>query len=118
MKDKIGTLFGFVIGVVFVLFGIMWPDNLSNYHSYRHTQLQQKLEHLQSTNAPYEETTKAQEALDDFENHGLHSWQGSLISNRFLLSLEEPMRPYWWHSRSHAPFPHYGISRMPSQKTA
>jgi len=34
MLDKIGTLLGMMIGTSLVIFGIIWPDHLSNYYMY------------------------------------------------------------------------------------
>jgi len=49
MLDKIGTLLGMMIGTSLVIFGIIWPDHLSNYYMYQFREFETALEALKAT---------------------------------------------------------------------
>ena len=46
MLDKIGTLLGMMIGASLVIFGIIWPDHLSNYYMYQFREFETALDTL------------------------------------------------------------------------
>ena len=55
MLDKIGTLLGMLIGASLVIFGIIWPDHLSNYYMFKFREFEMGLEALKSAQASIED---------------------------------------------------------------
>lgn len=78
MKDKLGTILGFLIGLSLITFGIIWPDNLSNYYVYQLVQHEETVQMLRDQRAPRAEIQAEIEKLEEFKN----SWSASLF--RFL----------------------------------
>ena len=77
MSDKLGTVIGLLIGATLVIFGIIWPDHLSNYYLYQLREFEMTLE--SSTGHSNEKTKRT---LDNFTssfhnitNTNLHSPQ-------------------------------------------
>ncbi len=44
MFDRLGTSVGFIVGAALIVFGITWPDHLSNFYVYQ-------LNHVSMTDA-------------------------------------------------------------------
>ena len=78
MIDRLGTLVGFFVGLSLILFGITWPDHLSNYYVYQITQFEQKVEEAKSKGSSLAQIQALQKELSDFKN----SWEAGIT--RFL----------------------------------
>ena len=74
MLDKLGTLLGMIFGTALVFFGIVWPDNLSNYYMYMFREFETGLETLKATQATSEELRNHKAVFKEFQD----SWLGSV----------------------------------------
>jgi len=83
MLDKIGTLLGMLMGVSLVIFGIIWPDHLSNYYMYQFREFELSLEALKVSQAPIEEIQALKASFKMFQE----SWFGSISRFADLKSL-------------------------------
>jgi len=83
MLDKIGTLLGMLMGVSLVIFGIFWPDHLSNYYMYQFREFELSLEALKVSQAPIEEIQALKASFKMFQE----SWFGSISRFADLKSL-------------------------------
>ena len=83
MLDKIGTLLGMLMGVSLVIFGIIWPDHLSNYYMYQFREFELSLEALKVSQAPIEEIQALKASFKMFQE----SWLGSVSRFVDLKSL-------------------------------
>jgi len=83
MLDKIGTLLGMLIGASLVIFGIIWPDHLSNYYMYQFREFELGLEALKVSQAPIEDIRAFKESFKIFQE----SWLGSVSRFADLKSL-------------------------------
>jgi len=68
MKDTIGTLLGFLIGVGLVFFGIVFPDRLSNYYVYQVTNYEEQIEQMEQRRRPRAEVRQIIEEMNSFKN--------------------------------------------------
>ena len=78
MLDKIGTLLGMMIGSALVIFGIIWPDHLSNYYMYQFREFETALDALKASKASIEEIRTLKSNFAEFQG----SWLGSI--SRFI----------------------------------
>lgn len=78
MKDTIGTLLGFILGASLLIFGIIFPDQYSNYYVYNVKQYDQLITQMQRARRPPAEIDQVKKEMSDFKN----SLLGSL--SRFL----------------------------------
>ena len=83
MLDKIGTLLGMLMGASLVIFGIIWPDHLSNYYMYQFREFELSLEALKGSQAPIEEIQALKASFKMFQE----SWLGSVSRFADLKSL-------------------------------
>jgi hypothetical protein len=83
MLDKIGTLLGMLMGASLVIFGIIWPDHLSNYYMYQFREFEMSLEALKVSQAPIEEIRALKVSFEMFQE----SWLGSISPFADLKSL-------------------------------
>ena len=83
MSDKLGTLIGLLIGATLVIFGIIWPDHLSNYYLFQLREFEMTLEALKQNGAPIEQIRAHQAAFQAFQD----SWFGSISRFADLKSL-------------------------------
>lgn len=83
MKDKLGTLLGLCIGATLVVFGIIWPDHLSNYYMYQLREFEMTLDALKLNGAPIEEIRALKFNFQVFQD----SWIGSIARFADLKSL-------------------------------
>ena len=83
MLDKIGTLLGMLIGASLVIFGIVWPDHLSNYYMYQFREFELGLEALKVSQAPIEDIRAFKASFKMFQE----SWLGSVSRFADLKSL-------------------------------
>ncbi|HKI99767.1 MAG TPA: MotA/TolQ/ExbB proton channel family protein [bacterium] len=78
MIDRLGTLVGFLIGASLILFGITWPDHLSNYYVYQITQYEQQIDIARREGRTRQQVEALQQAEENFKN----SWSAGIM--RFL----------------------------------
>ncbi|MBI4083235.1 MAG: MotA/TolQ/ExbB proton channel family protein [Candidatus Lambdaproteobacteria bacterium] len=78
MIDRLGTLVGFFVGVFLIVFGITWPDQLSNYYVYRIAQYEQEVNDLRVRGATRGEVAQKQVEIQQFKS----SWVAGIT--RFL----------------------------------
>jgi chemotaxis protein MotA len=71
MIDRLGTLVGFMVGAALIIFGITWPDHLSNYYVYQITQFEQRIDASKEKGATRAQVQELQKELADFKN----SWE-------------------------------------------
>ena len=83
MSDKLGTLIGLLIGATLIIFGIIWPDHLSNYYLYQLREFEITLDALKQNGAPIEQIRAHQAAFQAFQD----SWFGSISRFADLKSL-------------------------------
>ena len=83
MSDKLGTIIGLLIGATLVVFGIVWPDHLSNYYLYQLREFEMTLETLKLNGSPIEQIRAHQAAFQAFQD----SWFGSISRFADLKSL-------------------------------
>ncbi len=83
MLDKIGTILGMLIGASLVIFGIIWPDHLSNYYMYQFREFELGLEALKISQAPIEDIRAFKASFKIFQE----SWLGSVSRFADLKSL-------------------------------
>ena len=83
MSDKLGTVIGLLIGATLVVFGIVWPDHLSNYYLYQLREFEMTLESLKLNGSPIEQIRAHQAAFQAFQD----SWFGSISRFADLKSL-------------------------------
>lgn len=68
MKETLGTIFGFLIGISLITFGIIWPDQFSNYYVYKIMYYEDVIETLKSERRPRQLIKEKQQELEDFKN--------------------------------------------------
>jgi chemotaxis protein MotA len=68
MVDRLGTLVGFMVGAALIVFGITWPDHLSNYYTYEIVRFEQDIEALKEVGAPRAEIVALEDALKTFKD--------------------------------------------------
>lgn len=78
MLDRIGTFFGFIVGAALVVFGITWPDHLSNFYVYQITGFEETLSQMRAGGATPNAIAGVQAQLAEFKN----SWEAGIT--RFL----------------------------------
>ncbi len=83
MLDKIGTLLGMLLGVSLVIFGIIWPDHLSNYYMFQFREFERGLESLKASQASIEDIRALKASFKVFQD----SWLGSVSRFADLKSL-------------------------------
>jgi len=83
MLDKIGTLLGMLLGASLVIFGIIWPDHLSNYYMFQFREFEQGLESLKASQASIEDIRALKASFKVFQD----SWLGSVSRFADLKSL-------------------------------
>ena len=83
MLDKIGTLLGMQLGASLVIFGIIWPDHLSNYYMFQFREFERGLESLKASQASIEEIRALKARFKVFQD----SWLGSVSRFADLKSL-------------------------------
>ena len=83
MLDKIGTLLGMLLGVSLVIFGIIWPDHLSNYYMFQFREFERGLESLKASQASIEDIRALKANFKVFQD----SWLGSVSRFADLKSL-------------------------------
>ena len=83
MLDKIGTLLGMLLGASLVIFGIIWPDHLSNYYMFQFREFERGLEYLKASQAPIEDIRALKASFKVFQD----SWLGSVSRFADLKSL-------------------------------
>ena len=83
MLDKIGTLLGMMLGASLVIFGIIWPDHLSNYYMFQFREFERGLESLKASQASIEDIRALKASFKIFQD----SWLGSVSRFADLKSL-------------------------------
>ena len=83
MLDKIGTLLGMLLGASLVIFGIIWPDHLSNYYMFQFREFERGLESLKASQASIEDIRALKASFKLFQD----SWLGSVSRFADLKSL-------------------------------
>ena len=83
MLDKIGTLLGMLLGASLVIFGIIWPDHLSNYYMFQFREFEGELESLKASQASIEDIRALKASFKVFQD----SWLGSVSRFADLKSL-------------------------------
>ena len=83
MLDKIGTLLGMLLGISLVIFGIIWPDHLSNYYMFQFREFERGLESLKASQASIEDIRALKASFKVFQD----SWLGSVSRFADLKSL-------------------------------
>ena len=83
MLDKIGTLLGMMLGASLVIFGIIWPDHLSNYYMFQFREFERGLESLKASQASIEDIRALKASFKVFQD----SWLGSVSRFADLKSL-------------------------------
>jgi len=83
MVDRIGTLVGFLVGVSMILFGITWPDQLSNYYVHKVTQHEEEVKVLQAKGAPRAQIEAKKKEFETFRD----SWTGGITKFLDLKSI-------------------------------
>lgn len=78
MMDRLGTLVGFLVGAFLIIFGITWPDHLSNYYVYQITTFETQVEERRLAGANRAEIQQLRDDLEAFKN----SWEAGIT--RFL----------------------------------
>ncbi len=78
MIDRLGTLIGFLVGASLILFGITWPDQLSNYYVYQINQYEARMDDMREAGATRAQIDRVQDELETFKN----SWEAGIT--RFL----------------------------------
>ncbi|MBF0352762.1 MAG: MotA/TolQ/ExbB proton channel family protein [SAR324 cluster bacterium] len=78
MKDTIGTLLGFLIGISLVLFGITWPDHLSNYYMYQLREYEMATKQMKKDGVPRNQIQELEQKFSEFQD----SWIGTM--SRFI----------------------------------
>lgn len=76
--DKFGTILGFLVGSLLVIFGITWPDHLSNYYMYRLQVHETAITEMQDSGVPPQQIREKQKEFEQFQN----SWQAGIT--RFI----------------------------------
>lgn len=74
MVDRIGTFVGFLVGLALILFGITWPDHLSNWYVYRITTSEAQIAKLKKDGAPRAVIEARVAAEDEFKQ----SWEAGI----------------------------------------
>ncbi|MBI3992611.1 MAG: MotA/TolQ/ExbB proton channel family protein [Candidatus Lambdaproteobacteria bacterium] len=68
MIDRLGTLVGFLIGATLIVFGITWPDQLSNYYVYQINQYENTIGALKEQGATRNEIEAVAKEEEAFKN--------------------------------------------------
>lgn len=78
MLDRIGTFFGFIVGAALIVFGITWPDHLSNFYIYEITGFEDTLNQMKASGASINAIAAVKSQLEEFKG----SWEAGIT--RFL----------------------------------
>ena len=68
MLDRIATVFGFLIGASLIVFGITWPEHLSNFYVYQITQYEESIKELKLQGATRNQLALKEEELETFKD--------------------------------------------------
>lgn len=67
MKDAFGTIFGFILGTLLLIFGITFPDKYSNYYVYQITQYEALISNMERARRPIEELNQVKKSREEFK---------------------------------------------------
>lgn len=67
LLERLGTIVGFLIGVSLIIFGIVWPDNLSNYYVYKINIFENRVVELKKEGATRSQIQAVQEEQGAFQ---------------------------------------------------
>lgn len=73
MKDTLGTIFGFLLGAMLLFFGIIIPDNYSNYYVYNVTKYEKQIEDMEYAGRPVYEIRQVKKEMQGFKDSILGS---------------------------------------------
>lgn len=76
--NQLGTIIGFLVGAALILFGITWPDHLSNYYVFQITEFEKQIEELKQSGATRAQIVAREDELAVFKD----SWEAGVT--RFL----------------------------------
>ncbi len=68
MKDTLGTIFGFVLGLALLLFGIIFPDEYSNYYVYQVTKFDTIITKMELDRRPRVEIERERQKMKEFKD--------------------------------------------------
>lgn len=68
MKDTIGTIFGLILGASLLVFGIVFPNQYSNYYVYQVTTYDRLITQMERARRPVAEIEQAKKEVEDFKN--------------------------------------------------
>jgi chemotaxis protein MotA len=68
MKDTIGTLLGFILGILLLGFGIVFPDQYSNYYVYQITRYERTLVEMERARRPSTEINQLKQEMAAFKS--------------------------------------------------
>ena len=78
MADRLATMVGFIVGAALIVFGITWPDHLSNYYVYEINKFEKTITELKESEATRSEIKTVEDQLRDYKD----SWAAGFT--RFL----------------------------------
>ena len=67
MRDTLGTIFGFILGLSLLFIGIVTPDKYSNYYVYMVTSYEQQITKMEIARRPMAEIRLVKKELEDFK---------------------------------------------------
>ncbi len=75
MKDAIGTILGFILGASLLIFGIIFPDEYSNYYVFQVTTFDKQITRMERDRRPVAEINVVRDEMEAFKN----SLEGSIL---------------------------------------
>ncbi len=78
MLDRIGTTVGFMVGMALIIFGITWPDHLSNYYVFQISEFEESITEAKAKGATRAEIKSLEDEFKTFKD----SWAAGIT--RFL----------------------------------
>lgn len=87
MLDRFGTLIGFMVGAALIIFGITWPDHLSNFYVYEITQFETVIDGLKARGATRNEIALVTSQMVEFKSSWLAAFTRFLDLKSIMIVL-------------------------------
>ncbi|MBU3914379.1 hypothetical protein KKA14_02505, partial [bacterium] len=68
MRDTLGTLLGFILGASLLIFGIVFPDQYSNYYVHQVMTYDKMITNMEKARRPVAEIDLARSELNTFKS--------------------------------------------------
>ncbi len=87
MLDRLGTTVGFFVGAALIIFGIVWPDQLSNFYVYQISEFERTVGEMKRAGATRSEIIAVEDEFKAFKNSWIAGVTRFVDLKSFLIVL-------------------------------